>query len=930
MTPEDRELLQTLRREQLELQHALARLDQQLREVEARANGATPEISLPPLPIDALPELPPIPQLQPEPVSLPSLPVDAVAALPSPQPVAPRPSFEFQLGRWLTRVGAIFLVLFVVFSAIWANAHYHLYERLGALGKLGIIGLVSAGAIFLGQRIERKKGTLVFWGRTVMAAGLAALYFTFYAAHELDHLRVIHSPLKAGLLLLLWSAYVFLLADRRKSQTFALFAIALAYFSTSINPIGRFTLSADLVLAATAVLFFLRNGWVMLSYFSLFGTYFALLRRIVVDENGEIIFYASRPISFAPLAAYLACAWLIFTAAVLFSYAATFRGGKRLAFLSLNNGALAGLLALSAHLAGYDLGAIAWTLLASGTLLLLTSTLIGLGRNPAEAHELFNTYVAQGLALLTAGLIALFTGITRGVLLAVETFFLGAAGAFSRNLILQVAASITAFFASFFLIWKMAVYAHHPWLLGLGGALVMGLNAWWSRCDLRHDPQAREKFVPSSFYYCLLSLGLVYAAMSVELSEPMLPPALAWMAVALTFAIYLIPLYELPPTAQIFLLAAQTFVLFPAETGEALPWWTAAGVAAATLLLLTWWSRQRAIPTGPWIVLLNCVYALALVGLAYHAIRPQVSPQGWMISASLLSVAFLLWGAFTRVWPLAAMGQVFLVVASIHFYFPPAGHPWAWWAAAAPVVVAFATGRAVHGWLLAFPEITGVWRGNLRALGSGYLLLALALFIGWISTEVPAPEQISDFLLIGTIFLAGNIFRESAFGIRCSFVLSAVGMLLAFKLLHTNERLLATFINGFALLAFLVQPALLRRWGKNLIYPIENWVLILLSSLTGWLFVSAWVVTRIHPNYLTIGWTLYALFLFLFGLLVQERRQRWCGLALLVLAILRVGFYDIWGFSGGYRVLTLFVLTIVTLGLGYIIIRFADRLKTWL
>ena len=424
--------------------------------------------------------------------------------------------------------------------------------------------------------------------------------------------------------------------------------------------------------------------------------------------------------------------------------------------------------------------------------------------------------------------------------------------------------------------------------------------------------------------------------MSTELSDGMLPPALAYAALALTFSIYLFPLYELPPIAQTFLIGAQVLVLFPADTGEALSRWSTASVAATTLLIITWWSRQRVTRYGSWLVVLNFVYALALVGLTYHAIRPYANSQSWMVDASLLSVAFLIFGALMRIWPLAAMGQVFLAVSIYHFFIPPGGwdafpFPWTWWAMAVPVAVVFSTGKAVHEWLRVFPEITGSQRANLHALGRFYQGLALALVIWWIAALVPAPDQISIFLFLGTLFLSWNARRECTFGIRCSFVLTFLGMMI--YLLHLDareQRSMATFINGLAVFTFLLQPGLLRREGEALITKVESWSLILLSTAMSWLFISAWVTSRMQVNYITMGWAIYALFLFFLGLLVSERRQRWCGLAILVAAILRVAFYDIWGFSNGYRVLTFIVLTIVTLGLGFIYARFADRLKMWL
>ena len=131
---------------------------------------------------------------------------------------------------------------------------------------------------------------------------------------------------------------------------------------------------------------------------------------------------------------------------------------------------------------------------------------------------------------------------------------------------------------------------------------------------------------------------------------------------------------------------------------------------------------------------------------------------------------------------------------------------------------------------------------------------------------------------------------------------------------------MATFLNGLAMLLFLAQPALLRHDGKSLVTTVESWALILFSVGTSWIFVSSWVWTRFSPGYLTMGWALFALFLFLFGLLVREHRLRWCGMAVVVAAILRVLCCDMWGLTSGYRVLTFIVLALITLGIGYIIL----------
>jgi hypothetical protein len=920
MTPEDRELLLSLRRQQGDLQQTLERLNAQLGALEGRAGAPVEEGAplLPPLPLEAI--LPPIPRFGLYPnvvIEFPPIPPTPTVALP-PAPVPPpKPSFEFQFGRWLTRMGAVFGV--IALALIFALPRIQAF--LGHAGLLAVSAIASILVVILGDRMERKGGASLFFGRTIMAMALAWLYLTTYAAYSYEPLHVVNSPLVGGFLLLLWSIYVLLLAERKKSQLLGVFAITLAYISTAINPVGAFTMGADLILAATSAVFLLRNAWAAISYFSLIGTYLALLRRLVVDENGEFVFDTSRTLPFLPHAVYLLFAWLIFTTAIILTSATTFRRAKRFALLSLNNAALAGLLALTAYIAGYGVRAMGWTLLDTGLLFLITSRFAGFAE--IEPVDVMGAYAAQGLALFTGGIIVVFTGITRAVLLLAETFLLGVAAAFAGDRILTVSTYVSGFFATVFLIWEIAANAHHPWLLGFTGALVMLINAWNSRSEVRHGPMERSTIVVSSSCYCILALGLIATALGSELSDNALPPALAIAALMLTFLIYYFSIYELPPLAQTLLLAAQFLVLFPAETGEELPWWSPTWVTLVTLIMVTWWSRQRVTRSGSWTITLTFVYALALAGLAHQMVRPYLDAQGWMIGASFLSAAFLVYGAFARVWAVAAVGQLFLALAAYHFFFPP-NHdvfPWTATAAAVPVVVIFATAIAAHRWLDLFTDIPESWRGPLRIVAYGYLLLALAALVRWVFGVVPVGDQVAAFLFLGTLVLSTNIRRASTFGVRCSFVLSALGAVLFFNHIQEVSPPVATLTNGFAMLFFLAQTGLLRHEGKPLVTSLESWTHTLLAVGTSWVFVSVWVWTCLSANYLTMGWALFALFLFLFGLIVHETRLRWCGLAVVLAAILRVLCCDMWSFSLGYKVLTLIVLTFITLSIGYMILR---------
>ena len=191
----------------------------------------------------------------------------------------------------------------------------------------------------------------------------------------------------------------------------------------------------------------------------------------------------------------------------------------------------------------------------------------------------------------------------------------------------------------------------------------------------------------------------------------------------------------------------------------------------------------------------------------------------------------------------------------------------------------------------------------------------------------PLSVQPEIFLFLGAILLAGNLVRSSAFGVRCSFVLSAVGLFLVEERFRLNPDSLITFLNGLALLSLLAQPVLLARAPRRFLTGVESWLLVLLAAGAGWLFINAWVA--MHPGSPTFGWALYALFLFFFGLLAREHRLRRCGLVILAVAFVRLFASDIWGFSNGGKILTLVALTLATFALGSLYARCADRLKTW-
>src|ERR1043165_7668276 len=296
-------------------------------------------VTPPPLPKPVEP--PPLPEtVQPAPpiIAEPVLQVvSLIAEPPSRPPTTPttpspakRESLEMRLGTyWFVRIGIVMVLTAMVFLGNYAYQHY--VGLLGPLGKVILLYLTSAGLLAAGALLHRKEERFRNYSQVLFAGGLAAVYFTTYAAHHFPHLQVIHSALLDGVLLLGWLSYIVWLADKKKSELLAVFAIGLAYYTALITNVGNFTLISNLLLATAAVYFLIRNRWIALSFLSIgasYGSYFYW--RYYAGSTG-IEEFAGR----LSLCGY----WTIFTAAVFLSRHAEFQGPRRAGFLSFNNAA---------------------------------------------------------------------------------------------------------------------------------------------------------------------------------------------------------------------------------------------------------------------------------------------------------------------------------------------------------------------------------------------------------------------------------------------------------------------------------------------------------------------------------------------------------------------------------------------------------------
>jgi len=483
-------------------------------------------------------------------------PTEAPPSEPAPPSVTERASFEMRLGTyWAVRVGAVMLLTGLAFFGNLA------YQKFSAGGKVALLYLASGLLLGAGAWWQRKvaKESLKNFGQVLFAGGLAAVYFTTFAAHHVAELRVIQSAMLDGVLLLAWAGFIAWIADRRKSEVLALFAVGLAYYSGLIShEVGAFTLYSNLVLTVVAVFFLVRNRWAWLSFASLLATYaaYAFWRfyhggewRLTTPEEG--LWHG---------AYFLMCYWAVFTAAVFLSKHEKLVGSNRAGFITMNNGAFFTLFLLTmlqVHHGGF------WKFtLAYGTVLL---ALVEVSRRLLPSEPLAkNSYLTQGLLLVTVGFISKFAGLQLALLLGAESVVLLVLGLQRGSLILQIGSYLSGALS---VAWAFdGVERFDSRGLWLGPALggLMAFNSFWSR---RKTPEAeRGQFCAVPAFFATLAL-VVWCFTTWQNTQQMhFGLVLTLEALVLALSFYVLRLPELTLLGQTYLLAAQSAWAFGVPT----------------------------------------------------------------------------------------------------------------------------------------------------------------------------------------------------------------------------------------------------------------------------------------------------------------------------------------------------------------------------
>lgn len=845
-----------------------------------------------------LPTTPPPPASEPAPAPVP---VKAAAAQPPKIPVTPaapaskpaaaNDSFEMQLGTvWLVRIGIVILLTGLVFLGNYAYRTWIMPHGPG--GKIAMLLLVGGALFGTGARMEKKREDLANFGRVLMAGGIAIAYYTAYAAHFVTRLRIIESPLLGGGLLLALTGGIVWFADRKRSETLAVIAILLSYYTSAINPIGTFTLFSAFLLTAAAVYFVIRHGWVKLTGAALFATYASYgYWRFV---HGE----ATAPVWISP--AFLAGYWVLFTTAV-FAVRTTPTLG-RATFATLNNAAFftyASLSLLIHQPANYWAYAVGFGVV-----------LIGLGvlawRRENENLALDATYFCQGAILATAGLIMKLTGPQMAILLAIESVLLGMASRARHPQLLDVAAILTAFGAVLFATQSFFDGSPHSLAIAITVCGAHVFSAWDTKRRLSLLNPARF----SSGGTFRITLATFLGALAIYFHADPTNHAFLFAAIGVAgiASVHVLGIAELAIAAILFLgLALTGALIHPFQYSPALT------VLVSGLAAAAWWQHQRrvALHEIPKLIAESACAAIA-VAISIQWLFARYEFSDYQIVAPAIVIAFAILGIAIRSPGIFLTGHAPLLIGAIAFFTNlRSGNHWL-------PPLAMPAAFAVLALLARFSPARIRW----NSLAQIHSILALTLTSIWALYYIPPQWRAVFFAAVGCSLLAASIRSPHLYNHGAASV--AFSLLLLIWLPPVAQGWLAIAIAVFGVEITRDNSGRPRPDALQIFAHLPLGI-----AIAGWQLGTRLVLEN-HRDMLTVFWAVFALAILILGIVRRERIYRRAGLAVLAIAVASVFLVDVWRLGTVERIIAFLVLGAVLILLGFFYNRFRDFIRKWM
>lgn len=808
---------------------------------------------------------------------------------------------------WATRLGALILVIGVVFLGVYVSLATPPWVRLVELAA------IAGGMVFGGLWLERKVERM---GSVVMGAGLALAYFTAFAAYAVPAVKVIESVAVGAFVQALAVIAIGGTALWRRWPTAATMAVLLGYVSAFFSMsagFDDFAVAAGLGLSAMAVFFRWRQGWgipVLLSA-GLAHVLNAVVATTVWDTE---IGRPSLGFAFGVIAAAWAAHWL---SVVLEGGDARGRISTVQRWIQSVNtslGVMAGFAVALVVLPEHE--HLSWYFFAAGAVLLGAAAWAW---RTVPEDGIFGMFAVKAASLIALGVIVEWDARTRWLALVVQSAVIMAAAVRTRRRSL----AITALLA-----WLVSLVFFGDDVDGLRGALISGdgiavglyllggaaLLSWISTwVTARQKTQEMAPAVPWA-----LGIGAALpVGMAVVVAWDAPWTITACVVISLLFAGIARLLRSLVPVigAVGLMLAAHVLVQVYAETTWGLAWlWAGAALITLRSGVLGWLIGTRGGPRGDfWTAGSVVLLVLALAALGGATMQSMELHPALAIAAGL-AVLWVAAGAQLRRDDMALAGFLGLPLAYVLFRYHQlsglmADGPGGWlWVAAGAVPVALA--------LVPVSELDH--RGYLGARG-------LAAIAGILFTWMAADLNLGALALAWTLLAAAALYlglgawRDSVVAKISASVLLAItaGRFLVFSRWAAQPGGWALLVAVFTIVMVLAAvPLAQRAWGVWLPSQFERpWRIAHAAAATLALFALATLGRAVWSSYGSVVWGLGGVVLFVLGLMMRARSHRLAGLIALGLCIPRVFLYDIQ--STTYRIAAFVVLGVLLLIVGF-------------
>jgi Predicted membrane protein (DUF2339) len=546
-------------------------------------------------------------------------------------------------GSWLNVIG---IVVFVLGMALLAQYSLSRFPAAGKIATGLVIGFVLVGCGVRLDRVQRYR--LLAW--TLVGGGWALLYFTAYAAYNIEASRIIAEPALGLLVLGIVAGGIIVHSLKYRSELLTGLAYGLGFLAVTITPLNAYTLAASALLAASQIAILRFFTWHYLALIAVAGTYLNHARWLGETIGARPEFWLSQAI--------LAFYWALFVLIGLVRAPKSSR--ESLIHLTLNVANTIGLIGLSAWQIWVLHGENLHLLTASATLAYVVAAGVSRISNRADLLR-FNGSVAAILFALTlplasgpleispcwlaiywvgGGIVAVACGwLAREILLRLEGYALcgfGCAAVFTINLETALP----------FADWRLPYW----WIAPAVVVGLLGLAEFLQRIAGRENVRAGADELAQVYGYAATA---ILAAFLWQVADPELL-GLSWLVAGLAFfeagAGWRRPLlrnqgYVLLGLAFAALLAINLDLLpasASATAGSLLPRRVIVGCAAAAYYYLYWRICRAGCGFAPAALerglgdLCSVAGSALVAALAWKELDPAIVALAWIAAALVL------------------------------------------------------------------------------------------------------------------------------------------------------------------------------------------------------------------------------------------------------------------------------------------------------